>query len=1067
VTNVARKLCDLLAVLALLVAGTAPLQAADPAPAEAAGAQADANPPGLEALKGLVADGEYEQAAAGARARLAQLEGEGKAETIDAAQTIDVLVESLWRNGEAAESDARALAERGVAIKQRVLGPDDAGVAATLHQLGVVEFFRGDYYDARGVWQKALAIREKALGADHIDVAETANALANLYQTTGEFELARPLYEKAVAIREKKLGPESAKVGDTLNNLASLLNVLGDYAAALPVAERSLQIKEKTLGPDHPKVGTSLTNLADIYDVTGDRERARALFERAAAIFEKALGPEHPNVGTALNNVAEQLRRDGKLAEAKPLYDRVIAILTKAHGAEHPRVAVVMGNESMLLEAQGNVKEAIALEEKAAANLEKALGPDSFELAGSLSHLAAMHAAAGDAAAALPLYERATAIAKASLGDAHPLVAQQELGLSRVEAFRGSYARAFDLSLDSERIGREHLRLTGRSFAEEQALRYAAERPFGLDLALSLAVERKGAVPERELLDSLIRSRAVVLDEMGARHRSATSSKNPEAAQLANRLAEVRTRLANITVRGPGSLDAETYRALVDRTRDEKERAERALGAASAEFAGEQQRARLGLDDVVAALPPRSALVSYVVYRHQALPEAKTPAEAAAKTSAALIPPAKPVLALAAVVLASGAAKPEVVRLGPLDAIEPLVTSWKQEAAQGALSIRRSATESEAAYRTAGNALRRAVWDPVTKAASLTVERVFVVPDGALNLVSFASFPAGESGYWIENGPTVHYLSAERDLVPGSDAAKRGTGLLALGGPDYDARISASGSSAVDFEPAAAKAVPSSTRSAACAGFDSLRFDPLPAAEREAGEVAALWRGAFDGKQGGDADATYFHGAAATEAAFERAVIGKRVLHLATHGFFLGGDCASAASTNRSASDTRGLKVVQETPLAPKTGTYVSPLLLSGLALAGANQRKTAGAGEADGILTAEEIAGLDLSGVEWAVLSACDTGVGEIQAGEGVFGLRRAVQLAGVHTLVMSLWPVDDEATRAWMTALYRERLEAKADTAAAVRRAGTSVLEGRRKAGKSTHPFYWAAFVAAGDWR
>ena len=143
------------------------------------------------------------------------------------------------------------------------------------------------------------------------------------------------------------------------------------------------------------------------------------------------------------------------------------------------------------------------------------------------------------------------------------------------------------------------------------------------------------------------------------------------------------------------------------------------------------------------------------------------------------------------------------------------------------------------------------------------------------------------------------------------------------------------------------------------------------------------------------------------------------MLHLATHGFFLGGDCAPAAGP------TRGLKVVEEKPAAPKNTGYVSPLLLSGLALAGANQRASASATEEDGILTAEEIAGLDLTGVEWAVLSACDTGVGEIQAGEGVFGLRRAMQLAGVHTLVMSLWPVDDEATRAWMTALYRARLD------------------------------------------
>jgi len=145
----------------------------------------------------------------------------------------------------------------------------------------------------------------------------------------------------------------------------------------------------------------------------------------------------------------------------------------------------------------------------------------------------------------------------------------------------------------------------------------------------------------------------------------------------------------------------------------------------------------------------------------------------------------------------------------------------------------------------------------------------------------------------------------------------------------------------------------------------------------------------------------------------------------------------------------------------------VNPLLLSGLALAGANRRAKATADEEDGILTAEEVASLDLSGVEWAVLSACDTGLGEIKAGEGVFGLRRAFQIAGAHTVIMSLWSVEDRAAMTWMRALYEGRLARKLDTATAVREASLSVLKDRRARGLSTHPFYWAGFVASGDWR
>jgi CHAT domain-containing protein len=203
-------------------------------------------------------------------------------------------------------------------------------------------------------------------------------------------------------------------------------------------------------------------------------------------------------------------------------------------------------------------------------------------------------------------------------------------------------------------------------------------------------------------------------------------------------------------------------------------------------------------------------------------------------------------------------------------------------------------------------------------------------------------------------------------------------------------------------------------------------------------------------------------GAAASETAFKRDAQGHRILHLATHGFFLDGHCASVLDFSRGVA---GLATAEHAKAPGVSGE--SPLLLSGLALAGANHRSEAGATEDDGILTAEEIAALDLSGVEWAVLSACDTGVGEIKAGEGVFGLRRAFQVAGARTLIMSLWSVEDESARAWMKALYTARLKEHLDTASSVQAASLVVLKERRAKKQSTHPFYWAGFVAAGDWR
>ena len=184
----------------------------------------------------------------------------------------------------------------------------------------------------------------------------------------------------------------------------------------------------------------------------------------------------------------------------------------------------------------------------------------------------------------------------------------------------------------------------------------------------------------------------------------------------------------------------------------------------------------------------------------------------------------------------------------------------------------------------------------------------------------------------------------------------------------------------------------------------------------------------------------------------KRMAPGRRVVHLATHGFFLHPPCLPRRPSSGGSE--------------PDPRTIGSPLLRSGLALAGSNGRPRPQSAPEDGLLTAEEIAGIDLRGVEWAVLSACDTGGGDEHVSEGLLGLRRAFQSAGARTVIVSLWRVDDAWARHWMHSLYRARFEEGLDTAHAVRRATIDAIEALRKQTGSAHPYAWGAFVAAGDW-
>jgi CHAT domain-containing protein len=513
-------------------------------------------------------------------------------------------------------------------------------------------------------------------------------------------------------------------------------------------------------------------------------------------------------------------------------------------------------------------------------------------------------------------------------------------------------------------------------------------------VALALLAEDprvRGSAPAA--VDALIRGRAAVLDEMASRNEAVL--REASLQPLVSRLVRARERLANLSVRGPADEPPERYRVLLEQAALEREQIERELAQRSLPFREARARATAGLAEITAALDERDALLGYAVYGEPA--------------------------AYLAYALRRGWA-PVIRKVGSASEVSTLVREWRQAVLFEAQAAGRSPSLSLAGQERAGAALRRRIWDPLA-AILRGARRVHVVPDGVLHLINLAALPAGGGRYLVETAPVLHVLSSERDLLePGGTL---GAGLLAVGAPAYDDSSGLDGGETR----VAYRGAPVS-----CA---ALEFGALEQTRSEAEEVASLWRSSGTGE-----DTLLLRDAAASEGAFKRAAPGRRILHLATHGFFTGHECLGEGTAEGSGN----------------------PLLRAGLAFAGANRREEARESGDDGILTAEEVAALDLGGVEWAVLSACDTGVGDIQTGEGVLGLQRAFRIAGARNVILSLWPVEDRAGREWMAALYRHRLRDRLSTSEAVRRATLDVLESRRSRGSSTHPFYWAAFLATG---
>jgi CHAT domain-containing protein len=831
----------------------------------------------------------------------------------------------------------------------------------------------------------------------------------------------------------------------------------------------------------------ALDELAALQDHLGDRAAATALRQRTLAIWS-AQGADSLHVAIALNALAESYEAAGQFTEAFDGVERALAI--KALEEQPAALTRVLQTKARLLAREGRRAEARVLLERsrqvASATTSSLAG--RVDLAMTLRELARLEQADGQPARAVPLYRDAVKLFEQELGPAYIRTAERRAELAGALAESGAFAEAREEVMAAEQASVDHLRLIARTLTDRRALEFAAARVSGVDLALTMATNAR--VGTRQDVEGawqlVIRGRTVVLDEMAARQRAVVA--DAEQAGVRERWAalnKARSRLANLIIRGPEALQADQYRALVERVRDERDRAERDLAEASAAFRQEQTRLRAGVRDVIARLPAGTAIVSYVRYTPRPLATA-TMAAASASASATAATAAKataakakvdgePHAAYAAFVARAGSQDVRVIALGSADTIDAAVTAWRAqiqaELTSGGLASRRG----EASYREAGGVVRQRLWDPIRPHLGTAARTVFIIPDGAIHLVDFSTLPAGTNAYLIDSPFALHYLLAERDLVQPAPESS-GTSLLALGAPDFDKvdRVAAEAPESL-VATAGNEAAPSAlsnltTRSlqsrSVCDALANRQFAPLPATRDEMRHIAALWRQGQERREshpshpasrsingvapGTTEDVVFLGDDRATEAAFKTLAPGRRVLHLATHGFFLDRFCGGSPAGDAVTS------MHEE-----------SPLLRAGLVLAGANRRTPSAREQEDGILTAEEIAGLDLSAAEWAVLSACDTGRGDWQAGEGIVGLRRAFEVAGARTVILSLWPVIDSVASDWMTELYRGKFVRGVATNTAVRDANRALLARRRTAGSSTHPLYWSGFIATGDWR
>jgi CHAT domain-containing protein len=572
---------------------------------------------------------------------------------------------------------------------------------------------------------------------------------------------------------------------------------------------------------------------------------------------------------------------------------------------------------------------------------------------------------------------------------------------------------------------------------------------------------------------------------------------------LFDRLKEARSQLASVKLKDSGGADRRQVKDL----EDEVDKLEGELSARSVPFRDQVQPVTIAA--IQAALPAESVLVEFALFRPR---ELKTRKRLTPRYHAFVLP-------------AQG--QPKWVDLGESANVDRAVDIWRE-------ALRDP-------NRTDVKLLARAVDEKVMRPVRALLgetRRLLIAPDSRLNLIPFAALVDEQNQYLIERY-SISYLTSGRDLLrlQSPPQPSRG-GPLVVANPDFGR-----------FATIAMRTDRGVGKARAQLDPTQIFFQPLPGTEDEALAIKALLP-----------KASVLRREQATETALKQAS-GPRILHIATHGFFLDNQDAAPVEDDPlrlgATGTTAVLDSAQENPYTVQLeatpefetaqekvkglrtrglnayvvksevkgkGTFFrlrsgnfrtqaeaqkygadlqekgvvsdffvtryeppqrglleqassvnepvsdlrlskfatkveDPLLRSGLALAGANQGKS---GEDDGVLTALEAAYLDLLGTKLVVLSACDTGVGEVKKGEGVQGLRRALVLAGSESQVMSLWPVSDEAAKDLMIPYYKA-LQQGEGRSEGLRQVQLRMLRGRKD---QRHPFYWAAFIQSGEW-
>ncbi|MEX2490094.1 MAG: tetratricopeptide repeat protein [Pseudomonadales bacterium] len=878
--------------------------------------------------------------------------------------------------------------------------------------LGRVFNDEGEYGSARKLLEEVVDYGEANWQDRPLDLMNSRLELGAVYQHQGKLGDAEYIYRMAHEGLTNIVGKNHPSTIVALNNLGLVYEQLGLYDEAEPRLKEALSKFEQVLGPANAQTSRTRNNLALLHESQGNFREAEPLYIETLEHLEEDKGPDHTDTVGVKNNLAFLYMLMQEYDKAATMFDEVMNQWMQLFGEDHQRTLKAMNNLARVYRRQDRLSEAEPLFVQALQLRQSILGPEHLDSIRSMIDLGVLYKDQQRLGEAINLLTDALALAEKVLGEQHPYTFDALNALADTREEQGELQAALALREQgfhrrSEFLDRM-LWVTGENAREGYIRLHRPE----FDAWLSLLTRIDDPDAGKRALNASLQRKGLLLKITSEVQQISALSRDPQLKTLADDLRAAREALASRTLSGP--MDGDTAEEHTERLYElerEVNELQGELGRASARY--RSSIAGVSIDDVEAALPDDSALVDFLTYEEAGVEKM-----------------------LAGVVINDGGnIRYELVIYPDRKAIQDSVVDYRTWI-QDDLADEEDVLEfGQIAYDQ--------VWAPVADAIG-EMEYVHVVPDGILNILPFPALVDQDAQYLIETRD-LHMLSSGRDLLPNDYERAQGDYII-LAGPDYDADQVISAEQLQAARRSRSTDLQLDIRGVAT-GLRGLNFDPLPGALEE-GEIIT-----DQVREHQTANETYF-GEEAQEQVLNTFAQPPRLLHMATHGFFLEPD-----DTLRR----RLLKLQRGADIhVPPPGD--NPLLRSGLAFAGVNNNAEF-LGEIDtnndGVLTALEVLDMDLSGTNLVVLSACETGLGEIHEGEGVYGLKRSFQEAGVAEVVASLWEVSDDGTQALMTAFYERILEGMAPREA-LRATQREMLDSPRWG----YPFIWSAFMITGSY-